>query len=100
LLDHQAAVNARDTNGQTPLHLVTLRGNLKAIQALLEHRAGVNAVDNSGKTPLALLEDLKMARSRRGMLNQIDYQAVEAVLLQHGATGPVLTPKPDFGPVF
>ena len=90
-------MNARDTNGQTPLHLVTLRGHLKAVQALLEHRAGVNTVDNNGKTPLALLDkDLKMVRSRRGLLNQIDYQAVEALLLQYGATGPVLTPKTGF----
>ncbi len=98
LLNHKADVNAKDKNGQTPLHLVVTRGNIRAIQCLLDYKADVNATDNNGKTPLALLEDLKIKEYQwpHGMM--IDFKAVENLLLEHGAKGPVLSPKPNSGP--
>jgi cytohesin len=99
LLNHKADVNAKEKNGQTPLHLVVTRGNIKAIQCLLDYKADVNATDTNGKTPLALLEDLKMREERNPHGMRIDFKAVENLLLEHGAKGPVLSPKPSQGPV-
>ena len=98
LLEHNAKINTRDENGQTPLHEVVTSGNTNVIELLLDYKADVNLSDKNGKTPLALLEDFKInlyesysGRSRR----QIDFKAVENLLLEHGAKGPVLTPKPS-----
>ncbi|MEI6194203.1 MAG: ankyrin repeat domain-containing protein [Verrucomicrobiota bacterium] len=95
LLNHSAEVNARDDNGQTPLHLVMTHGNTNAIQCLLDYKADVNAKDNNGKTPLALFEDFKIQRRHTPM---VDFKAAESLLLEHGAKKPVLSPKPQSGP--
>ena len=95
LLNHSAEVNARDDNGQTPLHLVMTHGNTNAIQCLLDYKADVNAKDNNGKTPLALLEDFKIQRRHTPM---VDFKVADSLLLEHGAKKPVLSPKPQSGP--
>jgi ankyrin repeat protein len=99
LLNHKADVNAKDKNAQTPLHLVVIRGNIKAVQCLLDYKADVNASDNNGKTPLARLEDLKMQEGRNPHGMRIDFKAVENLLVEHGAKGPVVSPKPSQGPI-
>ena len=48
----QAAVNAKDKDGQTPLHRAASGGNTKKIRQLLEAGADVNAKDKAGETPL------------------------------------------------
>ena len=100
LLNHKANVNAKDKNGQTPLHLIIARGNLKAIQALLDHGADVNATDNKGKTPLAIFEDLKKQEYNwgHGWLMRVDVKAVENLLLKYGAKGEIFSPPTNRGP--
>jgi ankyrin repeat protein len=59
LLQHDAKINARNKNGQTPLHKACFGLNdsfedayLDSIRFLLEHGADVNALDNNHWTPL------------------------------------------------
>ena len=54
LLSHKADVNARNSDGQTPLHFAAQQGQLQAVEWLLKHGADVNAKDNKGVTPLSL----------------------------------------------
>jgi cytohesin len=76
LLAHGADVNAKDSQGQTPLHFAAQQGQLQAVDWLLKRGADVNARDAKGKTPLGLL------RGRRGRLDRKD---VAALLQQSGA---------------
>jgi hypothetical protein len=52
LLSKGANVNARDENGQTPLHWAAIHGRVDVARLLLEHGADVNARDENGQTPL------------------------------------------------
>jgi ankyrin repeat protein len=55
LLAHEASVNVRDKNGQTPLHgSVTRPLAFEIMELLLANDADVNAKDNNGQTPLHL----------------------------------------------
>lgn len=54
LLSHKADINARTSDGQTPLHFAAQQGQLQAVEWLLKHGADVNARDNKGVTPLSL----------------------------------------------
>jgi ankyrin repeat protein len=49
--------NARDDDGQTPLHCAAWLGTPKNIAALLAAGAEVNARDKDGKTPFDFAED-------------------------------------------
>ena len=52
LLDAGADVNARDKRGSTPLHLAAMSATGEAVTALLEAGADPNARNESGTTPL------------------------------------------------
>ncbi|XP_010520958.1 PREDICTED: acyl-CoA-binding domain-containing protein 1 isoform X2 [Tarenaya hassleriana] len=45
-------VNARDSEGRTPLHWAIDRGHLNVAEALVDKNADLNAKDNEGQTPL------------------------------------------------
>uniref|UniRef100_A0ABD2XG59 Uncharacterized protein n=2 Tax=Trichogramma kaykai TaxID=54128 RepID=A0ABD2XG59_9HYME len=48
-------INARNEQGNTPLHLAVKRGTSNLIEVLLRHGADSNATNNKGMTPLHLL---------------------------------------------
>ena len=52
LLAHKADVNARDSDGKSPLHLAAEAGYKDVVELLLTNGADVNAKDNSSMTPL------------------------------------------------
>jgi ankyrin repeat protein len=54
LLDGQVDIEARDSSGRTALMLATLRGQIKAVDALLAHGADPNTADAQGNTPLQI----------------------------------------------
>lgn len=45
-------VTSTDCDGDTPLHVMTRRGDRYAVDLLLEHGANPNAVGDMGETPL------------------------------------------------
>jgi len=54
LLAKDANVNARDSNGQTPVQLAAARGHADAVKILVKHGGDVNASDKTGATALML----------------------------------------------
>lgn len=76
LLSHGADVNAKGSDGQTPLHFAARQGQLQAVEWLIKRGADVNARDAKGKTPLGQL------RGRRGRLDRKD---VATLLQKSGA---------------
>ncbi len=57
LLDQGAAVDARDTQGRTPLLLAVAQNRLAVVRLLLARGADPNAADNAGITPLQLAKN-------------------------------------------
>ena len=52
VLTKGAAVNARNSMGETPLHLASNNRLKGVMELLLAHKADVNVRDKSGLTPL------------------------------------------------
>ncbi len=52
LLERGANVNARDRNGQTPLHRAAAADNIDLVRLLLSRKARPGARDGTGSTPL------------------------------------------------
>jgi len=44
--------NSRDSDGDTPLHVIARRNDLKGIKLLIKAGADVNAIGDMGETPL------------------------------------------------
>jgi ankyrin repeat protein len=51
LLTRGADVDAKDRDGDTPLHDAAFRGHEKIVGLLLAHGADVGAKNNAGRTP-------------------------------------------------
>lgn len=45
-------VNSKDSDGDTPLHVMAMRGDVFACQALVDAGAEINAIGDMGQTPL------------------------------------------------
>ena len=56
MLDAGAYLEARNEDGQTPLHEAARYGDDAAIRALLDAGADAGARDENGKTPFDLIE--------------------------------------------
>lgn len=54
LLKHGAAVNERDSQGNSPLHIASEIGNEAIVSLLLRNGADRNALDSDGRSPLYL----------------------------------------------
>lgn len=72
LLENNADVNVRDSQGSTPLGVAVNSGNKSMVELLLEHGADVGAQDSQQRTPLHVA-------AQRG------FNAITEVLLAHGA---------------
>lgn len=75
LATDKTLVDARDSDGSTPLHCATWKGHLEVVAALVEAGADVNAVnqnDHWGTTPLHAAAHANQA-------------AIARLLIDHGA---------------
>ena len=79
LLAHQADVNAKGSDGQTPLHFATRQGQLQAVEWLLKHGAEVNARDSKGKTPLSLLHGRRGRITRKDVANLLQKSGAKEI---------------------
>ncbi|HEX3147880.1 MAG TPA: ankyrin repeat domain-containing protein [Gemmataceae bacterium] len=66
LLDHGAAIDARDSKGETPLRRAVNCRRLDVVRLLIQHGADPHAADRRGKTPLdaARTDEMKRALVR------------------------------------
>ena len=71
-IEQVADVNARDDDGEIPLHLAARRGRDEVVRMLLEHGANVGVENNEGKTPFHLAANSGSAETVH-------------VLLEHGS---------------
>ena len=72
LLDKGVSINSKDLKGQTPLHLASKKGYLKAVTTLLDSGADINALDDYGCTSLIIAV-------------MMDHIEVVYILLRYGA---------------
>jgi ankyrin repeat protein len=72
LLKAGADPNARDVDGNTPLHVAVATCSLAAAAILLKHGADPNARNNQGKTPLDLLNCPGMMHAFKNLLEKGD----------------------------
>ena len=57
LIEQKAAINAVNSEKETPLHLAAFRGKTGVVKLLLEHQAEINSLDWEKKTPLNRAEE-------------------------------------------
>ena len=87
LLQHGANPNARDLNGNTPLHFAvwpTPSVSVAKIELLLDHRPDPNVRNNQGQTPLDVIKD-ELAPSNIDSGTKASLNQIAALLRSHGA---------------
>ncbi len=63
LIDAGASIEARDSEGRTPLHTaVEASRSATVVEALLDSGANINATDDAGRTPLHIAVDMPLSR--------------------------------------
>ena len=76
--EHRIDVNARKTDGWTPLHVASFFGRLEIVRALLDFGASTNAENIYGETPLFLV-------SRGEYASRDDGACIARLLLERGS---------------
>ncbi len=64
----KVAVDSRDADGDTPLHVLVWRADLHGVALLLKAGAPVNAVGDMGETPLHIAVALRLEAIVRALL--------------------------------
>jgi len=93
-LGHLAA-NVRNRQGQTPLHIAALHGNVRLAGLLLSRGTNPNAQDNDGNTPLHLARDLAVTNQllRHGAdISAVNRAGETPISTQIGVWQPILLP--------
>ena len=72
LLNNNAYVDARNNNGETPLHLCVRNGRVDVLKSLLENGASTDVVNRAGQTPLHIA-------AKNGSMQMLE------LLLEHSA---------------
>lgn len=77
LLNNGANINAKNSNGETPLHIAVANGRLEDVTFLVKKGANVNIKSNNGESPLTIAET--------PMFRFEEHQAIANFLKKHGA---------------
>ena len=84
LLQHGADPNARDMEGQTPLHYaVVALADRKKFELLFDHRANLNVRNNGGQTPLDIVKGRLAQYIAPG--DKAPFGEIADLLRRHGA---------------
>lgn len=77
LLKHGADINAKNKQGNTPLHVaINQRSSIAVIKMLLKHKAKVNALNNEDRTPLHVATlYMRIATIKELLSNEADVNA-------------------------
>src|SRR5688572_11029647 len=90
----RVAIDSHDSDGDTPLHVMTWRNDLEAVDLLVSAGADVNAVGDMGETPLhvaisrqnlAIAKALLKAGARDGIRSEFGSTPREMAVRQGGA---------------
>lgn len=79
LLSHKADVNAKDSNGRTPLYYAVVHRYKDEVELLIANKADVNSRDKSGQTLVRVAET-----SAYNPESERLYKEIADILRQHG----------------